>query len=330
METSERRGGGRPRIGEEGARAGEYVGFKAGASLKEKLDASAGSADRSLSGETRHRVEMSFQGDDLLAQATMREFGPDNGALVSLVGYIAQEVAPHGEWRDDRVDAAILGRWFQRALDRLRDPHDINAVAEAADAPGASGALEVAVDAFLHRLGDHPEPGKAPTATQRWATAKRERLGDLGERLVYMHRRVEAWRRERVPRQASPEAVQSWVDAHERAAALDPIEQETSLCRQDIAFARGDEALPGDERLRRLRRAVETMAWLGTRVDAATLAELRAGIAEAAAVLGVPGAEIVQAVKDARTRRQQREAERAKRRETIRARREAETEKREE
>lgn len=66
------------------AKAGEYVGFRASADLKRRLQASADAAGRSLSTEAQFRLERSYRDESLLAAlmvgiALGQSTGPSHG-----------------------------------------------------------------------------------------------------------------------------------------------------------------------------------------------------------------------------------------------------------
>jgi hypothetical protein len=77
--TIEKRRVGRPRVRPpKDEPAGTYIGFKSPAALKQKLTAAAKSSDRSLSAETRARVEQTFdlpEGLWTLALALIADIG---------------------------------------------------------------------------------------------------------------------------------------------------------------------------------------------------------------------------------------------------------------
>ena len=190
---------GRPRLNPDSGRSGAYVGFKTDDELKRKIETAGAIADRSLSAETRHRVETTFMSEDIFGQAMALAFG-GNAHFAYLCAELANSIAPKGEWRDDEVIKDSLWLAVRHALDVLFDPEG---TAVKTDNSG-EGKAEV----VLHRLGDDSEG----------ARAKRLRFGDdIGERLIRRYKVVEAaLETEKSP---SAEHVLTWNKAFERSAA---------------------------------------------------------------------------------------------------------------
>src|SRR5262249_60296948 len=93
--------GGRPRIREEKPRLGAYVGFRLPDELKQKVDASAAEAGRSLSAETAIRLAATYEEQDALDRAMTLAYGADNAGFIHLAGEIFKTLVPRGEWLVD-------------------------------------------------------------------------------------------------------------------------------------------------------------------------------------------------------------------------------------
>jgi hypothetical protein len=168
---------GRPRLNPETAEApSAYIGFKSDDELKEQLQAAGARADRSLSAETRHRVELTFAQEDMLGQALLLAHGADNGGLIILIGEVLRALTPRGQWRDnpDQGDAVLRG--CTRLLQRLQSPWAAIVVED-------ENSPEGRVDQLLWDLGD---TGDEQPHHRRWATEIRRRIGSLGPLLIEM------------------------------------------------------------------------------------------------------------------------------------------------
>lgn len=156
------------------------LSFRTSSSNKGRLLAAA-SGERNLSEEMERRVDVTFQAEDMLDQAS-RLFWPANSEFVFLVGELANNFAPKGEeWRsNDEAIRHIFVLSIARALACLFDPE--RALRRFDDVPDKIHGIEDRTDFFLHAMG----------ADTPWARAKRERLGELGERLIAWHEAVEA------------------------------------------------------------------------------------------------------------------------------------------
>ncbi len=187
VENMKRRGG-RPRIREESSRLGAYVGFKSPPDLKEKLETSAAIAERSLSAETRERVERSFWDPT---------FPPEIAALLELLGRTMVDTitgisgvnrwSGHGSNQPGLAQPYAYSQAVAGAMHVLQltlpegpaEPHGFFAMAdyprERADQVGkqiADGILEA-------MRGRHPDPGTAAL----WVPRVRKKLGIIGDRL---------------------------------------------------------------------------------------------------------------------------------------------------
>jgi hypothetical protein len=166
---------GRPRLNPASAGApSSYVGFKTDDELKDRLQAAGARADRSLSGEVRHRVETTFLEEDLLGQALLLAYGPDNGGLIILVGEVLRMLDPRGQWRDHPEHGEAVRRGCAHLLKRLQSAPEPVTIAD-------ENSPEGHVDKLLLDLGD---PGS------RWAKGIRRRLGALAPLLIEMRRRT--------------------------------------------------------------------------------------------------------------------------------------------
>lgn len=187
MESTKRRGG-RPRIREESTRLGAYVGFKSPPDLKGKLETSAAIAERSLSAETRERVERSF------ADAI---YPPEIAALLEFLGRVMLEIGAgisgtnrwsgHG-FKPWLVDAYAYSQAVAGAIhvlqlslpDGTAEPHGLFASPDYPKERAEQFGKQVADGNLEALFGRHPDPGTAAL----WSPRVREKLGVIGDRLA--------------------------------------------------------------------------------------------------------------------------------------------------
>jgi hypothetical protein len=121
--------------------------------------------------------------DRTLAEAVFLAYGPNNGALLHLIGEVLNIVDRRGQWRDDPSQNETILRGVVRLLRRLQAPDDVHVFQD--------DSVEGQVDTLLWDLGndgrDHPGP---LMHVHRWSAQIRRRLGDIGPLLVKMRRTV--------------------------------------------------------------------------------------------------------------------------------------------
>lgn len=134
--SSQRRRTGRPKTVLR-EKPGEYVGLRAPNELKERLDAAAAAAGRSLSTEAQLRLEASFRDQRLFDEALDTECGEGTAGVVALLREIIKRVAsdclpfagtPGATWMTHPVTYDQAVKAVNLALETLRPPGDPNRI----------------------------------------------------------------------------------------------------------------------------------------------------------------------------------------------------------
>jgi hypothetical protein len=191
---------------------GAYLGFRLPDPLKEKVDASAAEAGRSLSAETAIRLAATYEEQDALDRAQVLAFGPDNGPLLFLVGEVLRIAAAHGgEWLDDDAAAKDVAAAYVHLLRRLRSPDD---------GATASNGVEKRVDDLLFDMGYTGAEHRAEQSPRaRWAAEKRSRFGIYAERLIRYREAVTKELQAQPPREMAQPPPDVWEHAIARQIA---------------------------------------------------------------------------------------------------------------
>jgi hypothetical protein len=255
---------GRPRLNPYDDEPSQRVGFVADAELRERLQAAGVRANRSLSAETRARVDMSFATQDMVVEALQLAYGGDNAALITLFAEVLRAVSPRAVWIENSPAGAQARRVVIRSLDRtmarLAHPSD----------PGLYRSLSVEgeVDQLLHDLGRTDASGdtsqmtwipgvhqldQLTTHVLRWGKEVRDRVGPLGERLVEINktreaREIEGW---------SPAVVHGADSLNLLQAALEQVQALLASARLEAEAIEAQGGEPPMNKLNRLQ-AVET------------------------------------------------------------------------
>jgi hypothetical protein len=194
---TEKRRVGRPRTRTDEA-PGDYVGFRAPRNLKDKLEAAAARAGRSLSTEVQFRLENSFRNERLLDEALDIAHGRQTAAFLQVLAETVRHASDHAAWitalagHEETRPAdwllkpylfEIVARHLTRAIEALRPPGDVSAPLLDLNGQDLSGIFHQAGAArVLDALIDAPNAVRQELSV--WAKPIAEKLGpELVERI---------------------------------------------------------------------------------------------------------------------------------------------------